>query len=153
MRPAAAEAEALRSSLDEFGSVIRVVAFITLALALLVAFTSTSVSLDERRREYASMFAFGLPPRSGLRVAASESLVTGVLGTCVGLILGLAVAGWIVTAVFADTYPDLGLRTGLSAGSVATTLTVGIAAVALAPLLTYRRLARMDIPSTLRVVE
>ena len=153
VRPAAAEVEALRSALDEFRSVIRVVAFVTLALALLVAFTSTSVSVDERRRDYATMFAFGLPPRTGLRVATSESLMTGVLGTGVGLLLGLAVAGWIVTALFSDTYPDLGMRTALARGSIATTLIVGIVAVALAPLLTYRRLRRMDIPSTLRVVE
>jgi len=153
VRPAAAEVEALRSALDEFRSVIRTIAFVTLALALLVAFTSTSVSVDERRREYATMFAFGLPPRAGLRVATSESLITGVLGSGVGLLLGLAVAGWIVTALFSDTYPDLGMRTALARGSIATTLIVGIVAVALAPLLTYRRLRRMDIPSTLRVVE
>ena len=153
VRPAAAEVDALRSALDEFRSIIRAIAYVTLALALLVAFTSTSVSVDERRRDYATMFAFGLPPRAGLRVATTESLVTGVLGTGVGLILGLAVAGWIVTALFSDTYPDLGLRTTLARGSIATTVIVGIVAVALAPLLTYRRLRRMDIPSTLRVVE
>lgn len=153
VRPAAAEVDALRSALDEFRSVIRAIALVTLGLALLVAFTSTSVSVDERRREYATMFAFGLPPRSGLRVATSESLVTGVLGTIVGLVLGLGVAGWIVNAVFADTYPDLGLRTVLSVGSIGTTVIVGIVAVALAPLLTYPRLRRMDIPSTLRVME
>lgn len=153
VRPATAETAALRSALDEFRSVIRPVAFITFALALLFAFTSTSVSVDERRREYATMFAFGLPPRSGLRVAATESLVTGLLGTGAGLLLGLAFADWIVTGVFSDTYPDLGMRTALSGTSITTTLLVGIVAVVLAPLLTYRRLRRMDIPSTLRVVE
>jgi putative ABC transport system permease protein len=71
----------------------------------------------------------------------------------VGLLLGLAIAGRILTALFSDTYPDLGMRTALARGSIATTLIVGVVAVTLAPLLTYRRLRRMDIPSTLRVVE
>jgi putative ABC transport system permease protein len=41
----------------------------------------------------------------------------------------------------------------ISAGSLLAAAAVGIAAVALAPLLTARRLRRMDVPSTLRVVE
>lgn len=153
VRPAAADAQALRTALDAFGSVIQAIAFITFALALLVAFTSTSVSVDERRREYATIFAFGLPPRAGLRVAATESLITGLLGTIVGLALGLAVAGWLVNVLMSETYPDLGVRMVLSGGSIITTLTVGVLAVATAPLLTYRRLRHMDIPSTLRVME
>jgi putative ABC transport system permease protein len=153
IRPAVAEAEALKAAVDDFNSAIEVVAFITLALAILVAFTSTSVAVEERRREYATMFAFGLPPRTGLRVAATESLLTGVAGTVAGLAAGLAVATWIVHSLLPDTFPDLSARLALSPASVITTLAVGIIAVTLAPLLTYRRMTRMDIPSTLRVME
>ncbi len=151
--PAAADTEALRTTVDAFNSAIRIVAFITLGLALLVAFTSTSVSVEERRREYATMFAFGLPARSGLRVAMTESLVTGLLGTVVGLGAGFAVAGWIVGSLMPDTFPDLGTRLAFSGASLATTLGLGILAVTAAPLLTLRRLRRMDVPSTLRVME
>lgn len=153
VRPAAAEAASLRAVVDEFSAAIQIVAFITLGLALLVAFTSTSVSVEERRREYATMFAFGLLPRTGLRVAMVESLVVGVLGTVLGLAFGLIVAGWIVNVLMPDTLPDLGARMALSGGSIVTTLAVGILAVGLAPLFTYRRMRRMDIPSALRVVE
>jgi putative ABC transport system permease protein len=41
----------------------------------------------------------------------------------------------------------------LAPASVATTLIVGILAVTLAPLLILPRLRRMDVPSTLRVME
>jgi putative ABC transport system permease protein len=41
----------------------------------------------------------------------------------------------------------------LSPVSIATAVVLGVGAVALAPLLTLRRLRRMDIPATLRVVE
>ena len=153
VRPAAADAEALETTIASFESAIQLVAFITLGLALLVAFTSTSVALDERRREYATMQAFGLPPRTGLRVAMTESLVTGLAGTALGLALGIGVATWIVKVLLADTFPDLSARMVIAPGSVVTTLLVGIVATTVAPLLVFRRLRRMDIPSTLRVME
>jgi len=153
VQPAAADVAALRTTIDSFNSAIQIVVFITLSLALLVAFTSTSVSIEERRREYATMFAFGLPARAGLRVAVTESLVTGLLGTLVGLGLGFLVAGWIVNSLLADTFPDLSTRLAFSAGSLLLTLGVGIAAVTAAPLATLRRLRRMDVPSTLRTME
>jgi putative ABC transport system permease protein len=153
VRPADASVEALREALESTSSVFAIIAVITLAMAVLVAFTSTSVSIDEHRREYATMFAFGLPPRTGLRVSVTESVVTGVLGTIVGFGLGLAVASWMISSVIADTAPDLAMQLELTTASLVITVLVGVAAVALAPLLTYRRMRRMDIPSTLRVME
>ena len=153
VRPVAAEAQALRTTVNQFGSSIQIVEFITLAMALLVAFTSTSVSVDESRRQYATMFAFGLPPRAGLRVIMTESLATGVFGTAMGIGLGLAVSSWIIHVLMADTFPDLSAQMALSNGSIATTLAVGIFAVTAAPLIAFRRMRAMDIPSTLRVME
>lgn len=153
VRAAAADAEALDTTIASFRSAIQIVAAMTLGLALLVAFTSTSVALDERRREYATMQAFGLPPRTGLRVAMTESLATGLAGTVLGLALGLLVVAWITHGLLPDTFPELSARMTLAPASVATTLAVGVAAVTAAPLLVYRRLRRMDVPSTLRVME
>jgi putative ABC transport system permease protein len=51
------------------------------------------------------------------------------------------------------TMPDMGLDVAISAGTVVTAIALGVLAVAIAPLLTVRRLRRMDIPGTLRVVE
>jgi putative ABC transport system permease protein len=153
VRPASSDTDALRTTVDSFRSAIQIVAFITLGLGLLVAFTTVSVSVDERRREYATLFAFGFPPRSGLRVTMVESLLTGLLGTAVGIGLGVAVTGWIVHSLLADTFPDLGAEMALTGASIAMTLIVGILAVTVAPLFTFRRMRNMDIPSTLRVVE
>ncbi len=153
VRAAATEAKSLRTTVDQFGSSIQIVEFITLALALLVAFTSSSVALEEGRREYATMFAFGLPPRTGLRVITTESLVTGLLGTAIGIGLGLAVCSWIIHVLMAETFPDLSARLALSSGSVALTILVGVLAVTLAPVLAFRGIRRMDVPSTLRVME
>jgi putative ABC transport system permease protein len=153
VQPVAAETEEVKMSVDEFTVVIRVVEIVALGLALLMAFNSTSISVDERRREYATMFAFGLPIRSGMRVAIVESLVTGVLGTLLGMALGVLLVGWVVNVLLPDTLPDLGAVVSVSTGSIAGACAVGIGAVTLAPLLMVRRLRRMDIPATLRVVE
>jgi putative ABC transport system permease protein len=152
-QPASAAADALEATVESYSGAIQMVIFITLGLGLLVAFTSASVSIDERRREYATMFAFGVPLPTGLRVAVVESVVTGVLGTLLGLGVGLAVADWIVASLLSETFPDLGFETTLTAGSIAITVLVGVGAVALAPLLAFRRMRRMNIPSTLRVME
>ena len=52
-----------------------------------------------------------------------------------------------------STMPELGLEVSLSTETLATAVALGVIAVAAAPLLTIRRMRRMDIPGTLRVVE
>lgn len=153
VRPATDDAEALERTVESFAGAIQMVVAITLALALLVAFTAASATADERRREYATLFAFGVPIWRGLVVTIVESLLIGLMGTVIGLLAGGLIARWIVTALLADTMPDLGFQLTFTIASLVTTVAVGIGAVALAPLLTSRRLARMDIPSTLRVME
>jgi putative ABC transport system permease protein len=153
VQPVAAETREVEQAVDEFTEVITVTETVTLLLALLMAFNSTSIAIDERRREFATLFAFGVPVRTGLRVAMVESVITGVLATLVGIAAGVAVVNWTMKDLLADTLPDLGAIVTLAPASIATAVAVGIGAVALAPLLTVRRLRRMDIPATLRVIE
>ena len=80
VQPVAAETREVEQAVDEFTEVITVTETVTLFLALLMAFNSTSISVDERRREFATLFAFGVPVRTGLRVAMVESVITGVRG-------------------------------------------------------------------------
>ncbi|HZO59936.1 MAG TPA: FtsX-like permease family protein [Solirubrobacterales bacterium] len=153
VQPVAAEAREVKQAVDEFREVITVTETVTLFLALLMAFNSASISMDERRREYATLFAFGVPVRSGLRLAVAESVFVGALGTLIGILGGVAVVSWTMNELLGETLPDLGPVVTLGSGSILIALAVGIGAVALAPLLMARRLRRMDIPSTLRVVE
>lgn len=149
----AAETREVEQAVDEFTEVITVTETVVLILAVLMAFNSSSISVDERRREFATLFAFGVPVRTGLRVAIVESLLIGVVATLLGIAAGVAVVSWTMTDLLEDTLPDLGPVVELGSGSVITALAVGIGAVALAPLLTARRMRRMDIPATLRVIE
>ena len=99
------------------------------------------------------MFAFGVPVRTVLRVAVVESLVIGVLGTGLGLVVGWLLLHWLITVLLPQTYPDLGIVTSVSGSTWLTAIALGVLAVTLAPLLTVRKLTRMDVPSTLRVME
>ena len=150
---ASAPGEALEQGLEDFGSIIRVVVMIAVVLVLLIAFNSSAINADERAREHATMFAYGVPLRSVLRLAVVESLIMGVLATVIGIALGVAILGWVVNVNLKEVLPELGTVTTLSSGSVLLAAVAGIGAMALAPVLTVRRLRRMDVPSTLRVVE
>ena len=108
---------------------------------------------DERRRQHATMFAFGLPVRRVVLMILIESVIIGVMGTAVGILFGYAVVQWIVHTMLPDTVPDLGVVTHLAGGTVLTAAIMGIVAVGLAPLFTIRRLLRTRIPEALRVVE
>ena len=73
--------------------------------------------------------------------------------TAIGIGGGLVFMGWILGTIATTTAPDIGIGVYLSPTTIAAALVVGIAAVALAPLFLARRIQRMDLPATLRVVE
>lgn len=145
-------ADALDDALAQFTGILRVIEVATLLLAMLIAFNSASISADERTREHATMFAFGLPYRSVLGMAVAESAMVGLLGTLVGIAGGYAGLSYIVSG-FDQVTPDLLVEPTLSPTTVLVTLALGVGVVALAPLLGARRERRLDIPAALRVVE
>lgn len=153
VEPVGAVSGALREGLDEFAQIIWVVIAIAVVLVLLIAFNSTAIASDERAREHATMFAYGLPVRTVVRLAVVESLIMGLLATALGVALGIAILGWVVNVNLKEVLPELGVVVVLAPGSIVLALLCGAGAMAVAPLLTVRRLRRMDVPSTLRTVE
>jgi putative ABC transport system permease protein len=153
VQPLAAQAQAIEDTLEDFLAIFDILQVVVLAMALLIAFNSTSINVDERRRENATMFAFGVPVRSAVRSNVTESLLTGVLGIAVGIGVGRLLVTWMTQGLMADTVPEIGVIPEIAIGTLVTAVVLGVVAVALAPLLTVRKLRRMDIPSTLRVVE
>ncbi|HEX6569345.1 MAG TPA: FtsX-like permease family protein [Acidimicrobiales bacterium] len=153
VQPVAASSNIVKDSLDEFVAVFRVLELFILLLAVLIAYNATSINADERARERATLFAFGLPLRRVVALETVEGVLIGALGTAVGLGVGLLVVQWVVTSTMNTTMPDMGLDVVISGGTVLTAAVLGVLAVAIAPLLTVRRLRRMDVPGTLRVVE
>lgn len=145
--------DGLRDGLGQFTGILNVAAAVSLLLALLIAFNSTSIGVDERSREHATMIAFGLPLRTVLAMTTAEAAVIGVLGTLVGLAGGYGLLAWLVSTTIPGVMPELGVTAALTGGSILAALLLGIGTVSIAPLFTVRRMRRMDIPSTLRLVE
>jgi putative ABC transport system permease protein len=142
----------VKHRLRQFTGILRVIEIATLLLALLIAFNTASLSADERAREHATMFAFGLSPSTVTGMAIAENALIGLAGTLVGLGLGHLALNWIVSG-FDTVMPDLQVGPVLSRGSVLATVALGVLVVALAPVLNSRRQRRMDVPAALRVVE
>ena len=141
---------------DQFAQYTFILAFIVAAvavLALLIAYNTASISMDERRREHATMFAFGVRVRAVLGMAMLESAVLGVISTLLGLAGGWLLLRWIMESLMPRTFPEMGVEMVLTPAALAIVAAVGALSVTLAPALTVRRLVRMDVPSTLRVME
>ena len=82
-----------------------------------------------------------------------ENLFLGLGATLLGLAGGWFLLRLIISTRIAETLPDIYVKPTLDETTLLITAVVGIAFVALAPLLTWRRLARMDIPGSLKVVD
>jgi putative ABC transport system permease protein len=69
------------------------------------------------------------------------------------MLAGWLLLDWLVTSLLPETFPDLGIITAVSGTTWLTAVVLGVVAVTIAPLFTVRKLRRMDVPSTLRVME
>jgi putative ABC transport system permease protein len=153
VQPVSVISDVVEDLIDDFLGILRVLEAVVLAMALLIAFNSASITVDERAREQATMFAFGVRVRTVLAIVLTESVIMGLLGTLLGLGLGYLVLVWVTGTLLPQTVPELGIPAVLAPGTIAVTLVLGVAAVAIAPLFTVPRLRRMDVPATLRVLE
>lgn len=145
--------EAFEEALGFLSQILRVTQVIVIALAFLIAFNSTSINVDERVREIATMFAFGLRVRTATRMQIMENTIMGILGTIIGLLAGFALLNVIFAQQLSEMFPDIRFTVAISVGTVILAAFMGVLVVALTPLLSIRRMESMDIPSTLRVVE
>jgi putative ABC transport system permease protein len=153
VQPVAVSTDVVEDSLKDFTGIFQVLELFVLLLAVLIAYNATSINADERARERATLFAFGLPMRRVLRLETVEGLLIGLIGTAAGVGAGMLLNRWIIASTMQTTMPEMGMEAVVSLGTLLTAVALSVIAVGLAPLLTVRRLRRMDIPGTLRVVE
>jgi putative ABC transport system permease protein len=149
----AASTQNLRDQMEAFTAIMQAVVVPVIVLAVLIAFLTASISLDARAREHATMFAFGVRVRTALAMATTENLVIGVAATVLGLLGGRAALQWINDALLTSTIPEVGIEVTMRPSTLVTVVVLGVVAVAIAPLFTVRRMRRMDLPGTLRLVE
>jgi len=145
--------EAVRDAFDQMLGIIQVMVVAIMLLALLIAFNTASINLEARARDHATMFAFGVKLRTATRMAITESFIIGVAATAIGIAGGLAMVWWMTQRLLTETLPDFGLPVLLEPQTVAIVSIMGVIVVALAPLLTVRKMRHMDLPGTLRLME
>ena len=152
-QPVARISEAIDEALDQFLSFLFVTAAAVTTLALLIAFNSTRITVEERQREHATMRAFGLPVRAVIGVVVKESVIIGIVATGIGIGGGFIFLKWMLASLARTTLPDVGIDAYISPATIGAAAIVGIVAVAAAPLFLARRLQHMNLPDTLRVME
>jgi putative ABC transport system permease protein len=150
---AAATTDAVDSRMEQFNEILLITVAIAGAMALLIAFNATAINADERAREHATMFAYGVTVARVIRGSVAEGLMIGALGTGVGVAAGHGVLAWIINENMPETMPDIGTLTSVAPLTYALAVAAGTIVVAAAPLLTIKRLRHTDISATLRVVE
>jgi putative ABC transport system permease protein len=151
VQPVVAMLDMFEDVLGVLVGMLSIVAVFVLIMALLIAYNSTSINLDERAREIATMFAFGLPVRTVVRMAIVENAVIGIIATLIGIALGYVALIWMVTDLAA--IPEILFARTISPGTILIAVVIGVLVVALTPVFGIRRMMGMDIPSTLRVME
>ncbi len=144
---------AFEEAIAVFDSILVIVQVIAMLMAFLIAFNSTSINIEERAREIATMFAFGLSVRTVIRMQVLENFVTGILGTILGIGLGYIIVLYMIKGQIEDMMPEINFVIDMSPATLMYSVLMGVIVVSLTPLLSLRRMWRMDIPSRLRVME
>ena len=152
-QPVARISAGIDEALAPLVGILLVTAAAVMFLALLIALNSTRITVEERQREHATMRAFGLPIRSIIGTVVRESVVTGLAATALGLGGGFIFIRWMLRSLATTTLPDVGIDVYVSLTTITVAIVSGVAVVALAPLLLTRRIATMDVPDALRIME
>ncbi len=152
-RRVAASLDAIKAFIDQYVGVFQAIQVVVLVMAFLVAFNTTRTNMEERRRDLATMFAFGTRVRTTIRMAIMENLITGVLGTALGIGLGWLLLSTMLLGQFERDAPELNPIVSVGSSTYGWAALIGVIVVAVTPVFLTRRLTKMDIPSTLRVIE
>ena len=144
--------KSVRDVIEQVSGIFWVVQVFVLGLGLLIAFNTANINSDERARDHATMFAYGVSVRRVVSNLAVEGLALGALATIPGILFGYVLLLWVVV-LSPETYPDMAVLLSVDVPEMAAFLAMGVGVVAVAPTFTVRKLRRMYIPGTLRVLE
>jgi putative ABC transport system permease protein len=153
VQPVAEIVNVFDEALELLTAMLRVIQGVVVLLAFLIAYNATSINIDDRKREIATMFAFGLRPRTVLWVQMGENLLLGTAGTAIGLALGYLMLHQFMATRMESMFENLGLVVSVAPLTMVLIVLLGAGVVALTPLVNFRRLQRINIPNTLRVME
>ena len=88
---AAATTDAVDQTMAQFTDVLIITVAIAMIMSLLIAYNSAAINAEERTREHATMFAYGVGPARVIRGNVTEALITGALATAIGVAAGYGI--------------------------------------------------------------
>jgi len=132
-----------------------VLRLIILGMVLLGVANSVNMSVMERIGEFGTMMALGNPRRDVFKLVMVENILLGVIGSAIGLFVGIALA-LVISAIGIPMPPppnsDVGYvaRIQLIPWILLTSVVVGIIASCGAAILPARRVSKTPIAEALR---
>lgn len=145
--------QSLEDSLEQSSGVFVITRIFVIFLVMLIAFNTANINVDERSRDHATMFAYGIPVRRVIANLSVEGLLLGVVAVVLGGLFGYALLLWMALFQMPTAVPDVGMIVSVRWWEMAASFVVALAAIALAPLFPGRKLNKMFIPGQLRVME
>ena len=145
--------QSVEDSLDQVSGFFIVFRGFVVLLLLLIAFNTASINADERARDHATMFAYGVPVRRVIANLSMEGLLLCAAAAVLGVLFGFALLLWMVLYLMPTAIPEIGPLVSVNPIEMALYFGVALIAVALAPVFSARKMNKMSIPGTLRVME
>ena len=145
--------QSLEDSLQQSQGVFFITRIFVIFLVMLIAFNTANISVDERSRDHATMFAYGIPVRRVIANLSVEGLLLGVVAVVLGGLFGYAILLWMALFQMPAAIPDIGMIVSVNWWEMALSFLLALAAIALAPVFPGRKLKNMFIPGQLRVME
>lgn len=145
--------QSLEDSLELAEDVFFITRIFVIFLVMLIAFNTANINVDERSRDHATMFAYGIPVRRVIANLSVEGLLLGVVAVVLGGLFGYALLLWMALFLMPTAIPEIGLIVSVRWWEMAVSFVLALAAIALAPVFSGRKLKKMFIPGQLRVME
>ncbi len=143
----------VEDSLAQSQGVFLITRIFVIFLVMLIAFNTANINVDERRRDHATMFAYGIPVRRVIANLSMEGLLMGVVAVVLGGLFGYALLLWMALFLMPTAVPDVGMIVSVRWWEMAASFIAALAAIALAPMFPGRKLKKMFIPGQLRMME
>ncbi|MCY3894162.1 MAG: hypothetical protein OXF65_12810 [Acidimicrobiaceae bacterium] len=145
--------QSVEDSQEQSRGVFFITQIFVVFLVMLIAFNTANINVDERSRDHATMFAYGIPVRRVIANLSMEGLLLGVVAAVLGGLFGYALLLWMALFLLPTAIPDIGMIVSVRWWEMAVSFVVALAAIALAPVFPGRKLKKMFIPGQLRVME
>jgi putative ABC transport system permease protein len=133
-----------KAELDNFSQLFEIVTLLALISAVVLVANTMTTLVGEQTAEIAAMKAIGGGRRDIAAIYVRTALLLGVLGTAVGLALGLALANGLVR-YFGSTFFGIDAGLGIDVPVLAVSVVVGLLGPVVAALPAIRRAMRVTV--------